>query len=148
MDSLAHAHAEAQDQGLGALEALITNLVEVHNDVFETLRAFLITVHYTHELEKDPTDLPLTDYEVYVAPTDLIISASNSQECKAHKRNGNRDLLWWDHRRVILREGTEEQKNAQWLVQNKEEMEQLAERYPVPSMLAERPFTMPSLEFR
>jgi len=146
--TLEEARLQAQEKGLHSLEALINNLARIHDDVFQTMRSFFITVHYTHELEGDPTELPLTNYEVYVAPTDSIISVRNNQECKASRRNGDRDLLWWDHRRVILREGTDEQQSVQWLVQDKKEMEELAARYPLPGMLSERPFMMPAIEFR
>jgi len=138
----------AQEKGLHSLEALINNLGRIHDDVFQTMRSFLITVHYTHDLEEDPTELPLTNYEVYVAPTDSIISVCNDRECEAFKRNGDRNLLWWDHRRIILREGTDKQQNAQWLLQEKKEMEELAARYPIPGMLSTRPFMMPAIEFR
>jgi len=94
------------------------------------------------------TELPLTDYQVYVALTDLIISVRNNQECKTSRRIGDRDLLWWSHRRNILREGTDKRKSAQWLVQDKKEMEELAARYPVPGMLSRRPFMMPAIDFR
>jgi len=112
------------------------------------MRSVFITVHYTHELEGDPAELTLSDYEIYVASTYLIISARNNQECKTSRRNGDRDLLWWDNRRVILREGTDKRQRAQWLVQDKKQMEELAARYPVPEMLSKRPFPMPAINFR
>ena len=74
----------------------------------------VLTEEAWEKLKRDgDTELPLTDYQVYVAPTDLIISVCNNQECKASRRNGDRDLLWWNHRRSILREGTDKRKSAQ-----------------------------------
>ncbi|KEQ68835.1 hypothetical protein M436DRAFT_67754 [Aureobasidium namibiae CBS 147.97] len=145
---LEEARLQAQVKGLHSLEALITNPDRIHDDAFQTMRSFLITVHYTHELEENPIELPLTDYEVYVAPTDLIISARRNQECKASRRNGDRKLLLWDHRRNILRDSTDTQQSAQWLVQDKKEMKELAARYPVPGMLSRRPLMIPAIELR
>ena len=109
----------------------------------------VLTEEAWKKLKRDrDTELPLTDYQVYVALTDLIISVRNNQECKTSRRIGDRDLLWWSHRRNILREGTDKRKSAQWLVQDKKEMEELAARYPVPGMLSRRPFMMPAIDFR
>lgn len=54
----------------------------VHDDEIETMRAFLITVHYTHELEDDQKDLRL---DVYIGSKNSIISAVSNQECNAHR---------------------------------------------------------------
>jgi hypothetical protein len=120
----------------------------LYDKAFEALREFLIDVHYTHPLEDEPTALSITDWQVYVASSNLVISAANDQECHVRKREDIDKLTWWDHRHLILEGGPDQREGVWWLLQDKEEMEEMACRLPDAAMLTRRPFMMPVVQFR
>jgi hypothetical protein len=142
------AHDLLKEEGQDERAFILGSLGQLYDHMFKTLCDFFVEIHYTDELDEIPTDLPLTECKVYVASTDVIISATSKTDCKITERQGSTELLWWDQRRLILEQGPNKREGVCWLLQDKEYMEELTERYPVPEMLSRRPFMMPAIQFR
>jgi hypothetical protein len=107
----------------------------LYDEAFEALREFLVDIHYTHFLDDAPTALSSKEWQVYVKPTNLLISNVNKQECTTLEPDDNNNLVWWDHRRIILDGGTTKREGVWWLWQVQDEMEELAHRYPEATMV-------------
>jgi hypothetical protein len=142
------AHDRAKAEGGFDCAFLLGMFGLLHDKAFESLREFLIDVHYTHPLEDEPTALSITDWQVYVSSSNLVISAANDQECHVRKRGDIDKLTWRGHRRLILEGGPDQREGVWRLLRHKEEMEEMACRYPDAAMLARKPFMMPVVQFR
>lgn len=79
MEEPSQSHHLFQEAGDYERAFMIGSIGQLYDQIFKTLRTFLFEIHYTHEPDEVPTDLPLTDYQVYVASTDSIISADQDR---------------------------------------------------------------------
>jgi hypothetical protein len=147
-EAFEEAHDRAKAEGDFDRAFLLGMFALLYDKAFDALREFLTNVHYTHYLEDEPTALPITDWQVYVASSDLVISAASDQECLVRKREDVDKPTWWDHRRLILKGGPDQREGVSWLWQEKSEMDELAHRYPAAAMLTRRSFMMPAVQFR
>jgi hypothetical protein len=147
-EDLGEAHDRTKAEGHFHRAFLLGMFALLYDKAFEALREFFTDIHYTHYPEDEPTALQMTDWQVYVASSDLIISAASDQECLVRKREDDVKLTWWDHRRLILEDEPDQREGVSWLWQDREEMEEMARRYPEAAMLTRRPFMMPVVQFR
>jgi hypothetical protein len=146
-DDLEEAHNRTKAEGDFHRAFLLGMFALLYDNAFEALREFLTDIHYTHSLEDEPTTLSITGWEVYVASSNFNISAGSDQECLVTKRKDNDKLTWWDHRQILLETGPDKRESARWLWQEKEELDELARRYPDAAMVTRRPFMMPAVHF-
>lgn len=127
---------------------LILQFEELWDKIFDTMRKFLINIHYTNTLDLTGDTLrPYTDYEVYIKPTQLLITPRDKEYCIAMSPNEHKRLCW-DHRRIILERGNAKREGVAWLLQDREEIEELARRYPDAEATLRKPFMMPAIQFR
>ncbi|KAH0330832.1 hypothetical protein KCU71_g52, partial [Aureobasidium melanogenum] len=125
---------------------LIWQFVELWDQVFSTMREFLIDIHYTNTIDLTGDTLrPYTDYEVYIKQTQLLIAAANNDYCTAMTPLDENKLAWWDHRRMLLQKGATRREGVAWLLQVREQMDELASRYPDAEASLRRPFMMPAI---
>ncbi|KAG9516529.1 hypothetical protein KCV07_g6737, partial [Aureobasidium melanogenum] len=128
---------------------LILQIVELWDEIFTAMREFLIEIHYTDDIDlTGDTMRPYADYEVYVKQTQLLIAAVNNDYCTAMTPLDENKLAWWDHRRRLLQKGVTKREGVAWLLQVREEMNELARRYPDVEASLRRPFMMPAIQFR
>jgi hypothetical protein len=85
--ALEEAHARAKAEGDFNRAFLLGMFALLYDKAFDALREFLINVHYTHILNEELTALSITDWQVYVPLSDLLISAANEQECTHYLEN-------------------------------------------------------------
>ncbi|KAG9698712.1 hypothetical protein KCU76_g2070, partial [Aureobasidium melanogenum] len=128
---------------------LILQFVDLWDQIFTAMRKFLIDIHYTNTIDLTGDTLrPYTDYEIYVKPTKLLITPFNKDYCSAMSPLDEHKLAWWDHRSMLLQRGATKREGVAWLLQVREEMDEMARRYPDAKALLRRPFMMPALQFR
>ncbi|KAG9711220.1 hypothetical protein KCU77_g149, partial [Aureobasidium melanogenum] len=128
---------------------LVLQFVELWDQIFSTMREFLVEIHYTNTIDSTRDTLhPYTNYEVYVKPTKLLIAATNDDYCTAMTPLDEHKLAWWKHRRMLLQRDTTRREGVAWLLQVREEMNELARRYPDAEALLRRPFMIPAIQFR
>lgn len=108
---------------------------------------FLIYIHYTNPIDfAGDTLYPCTEYKVYIKLTQLLLTSVDKDYCIAMILD-ECNRLWWDHRRIILASGDTKREGAAWLLQDREEMNELARRYPDAEATLREPFMMPAIKF-
>ncbi|CAD0095931.1 unnamed protein product [Aureobasidium mustum] len=130
-------------------ENLVYEFGYLWDHIFHVMRQFLIEIHYTNDIDLTGDTLrPHTEHEVYVNRKKLLIAPSGPEDCSATTPVDEYKLAWWEHRKLILQRSTGRREGVAWLLQDREEMDELARRYPDAKATLRRPFMMPAIQFR